>query len=552
MYLGGLEFSLVTDHKPLEVIYGKYSKPSARIERWVLHLQPYNFRVVYRSGRDNIADALSRLSQQQGPPPKCEAEEYVRFIAKQAVPQAISIQEIEKESDKDPDLEAIRQAVQSVDWSKCGDSIKVVKDEITTVGKVVLRGTRIIIPKALQQKTILAAHEGHRCIVKTKARLRAKVWFPLMDKMAEQLCRSCHECQLVSASPNPETVKRTVLPDGPWQYLAADLLGPLPTGDYLFVVVDYFSRFFEVRFVKATTSARIIDCLQDVFAVHGFPVALKTDNAPNFTSAEFEEYLRDCGIRHHTSIPLWPQSNGEVERQNRTLLKYLKIVHSQGQNIQTELHKFLLAYRTTPHSTTGMAPAEMLFRRKIRTKLPEVQITGSVEDTSDFDFEAVQVRDGEMKEKGKQYIDKKRSAESSGIKSGDKVLVKQQQRSKLDLPFHPSIHTVIKRDGHEVVVRSEEGKIYRRDIAHVKKYCEPPSTELEGDSVKSESQLDTSNEETIPGNKDERQQVSSRQSGEQSTGVAVTAEETSDVTSGGSNDITTRFGRLSRKPDISD
>jgi len=65
--------------------------------------------------------------------------------------------------------------------------------------------------------------------------------------------------------------------------------------------------------------------LEDIFAVHGLPISLKTDNAPNFVSAEFAEYLRDCGIHHPTSIPLWPQSNGEVERQNRTLLKYLRL-----------------------------------------------------------------------------------------------------------------------------------------------------------------------------------------------------------------------------------
>ena len=99
------------------------------------------------------------------------------------------------------------------------------------------------------------------------------------------------------------------------------------------------------------------------------------------------------------------------------------------------------------------------------------------EDTSDFDFEAARVRDAELKEKGKQYIDKKRSAEFSGIQSGDKVLVKQQQSNKLDLPFSPSIHTVIKRHGHEAFVQSEEGKI--RDIAHLKKYHdELPSTHL--------------------------------------------------------------------------
>ena len=59
VYVYGMKFVVETDHKPLEVIYGPRSRPCARIERWVLRLQSYDFSVVHRPGRENIADPLS-------------------------------------------------------------------------------------------------------------------------------------------------------------------------------------------------------------------------------------------------------------------------------------------------------------------------------------------------------------------------------------------------------------------------------------------------------------------------------------------------------------
>ena len=113
--------------------------------------------------------------------------------------------------------------------------------------------------------------------------------------------------------------------------------------------------------------------LERMFSVHGIPLSIKTDNAANLVSDQFEEFLKVNGVwLHSNTTPLWPQANGEVERQNRTLLKALKIGHAEGKNMKRELYRFLLAYNSTPHQTTGVAPAELLFGRKIRTKMPEL------------------------------------------------------------------------------------------------------------------------------------------------------------------------------------
>ena len=95
------------------------------------------------------------------------------------------------------------------------------------------------------------------------------------------------------------------------------------------MIIDYFSRYYEVDFLGSTTTERIIESLIPIFSRLGSPVTLKTDNAPQFISTEFKEFLQEHGVEHRTSIPLWPQSNGEVERQNRTLLKAIKISQLQ-------------------------------------------------------------------------------------------------------------------------------------------------------------------------------------------------------------------------------
>jgi len=149
-----------------------------------------------------------------------------------------------------------------------------------------------------------------------------------------------------------ESLKHTVFPSQPWQDLAADLMGPLPSGEYVFVVVDIYSRYFEVEILKSVTFSTIIGSLERIFCTHGLPQSLKTDNGPQFTSEEFGTSLKTNGIQQRTSTPFWPQANGEVERQNRSLLKILKIAQAEKKNLMVEMRKFLTAYRTTPHSST--------------------------------------------------------------------------------------------------------------------------------------------------------------------------------------------------------
>lgn len=468
MYVFGREFELETDHKPLEYIYSQKSKTSARVERWVLRLQAYHFKVVYRPGKTNIADALSRLNCGfQGN--DGEDYDFVHAVVENSVPCALTPAELEKASAEDMELNLIKECVQTGDWSQCNVPAYLhVKNELCTYGGLLLRGSRLVIPRELRPRVLELAHEGHQGIVKTKCRLRSKVWWPKMDADAEKLCRSCHGCQVVSEYAPPEPMARALPPSGPWEDCAADILGPLPSGESLLVVVDYFSRYFEVVILRSTSSTRLIEALKPIFARFGVPHTLKTDNGPQLVSEEFEAFLAENGIEHRTTTPLWPRANGEVERQNRTLMKSVQIAHIEGKDWRQELQTFLTAYRSTPQMTTGATPFYLMFGREMRSKLPDLRREAPITN------EEVRDRDWSRKLSQKEYVDAKRIAVASEVEVGDKVLLKNSKTNKLSPNYDPNPCEVIDRKGGEVTIRSTAGAEFKRNVSFVKKYQEKP------------------------------------------------------------------------------
>ncbi len=468
LYLYGLEeFTLVTDCKALEAIYSVKSKPSARIERWVLRLMPFKFKVHHVSSTQNIADCLSRLNKipalsHEGE----ETEEYIRAVAVIATPQAMNTREIERESAADHDLSVVRRCWRSGNWNNVPREYSLIRNEITLIGNLVMRGVRIIVPKKLRERVLQLAHEGHQGVVKTKDRLRAKVWWPGINNEVERFCRRCHGCQANTPSTTQPLVKSTMMPLKPWRDLALDLLGPLPKGEYLLVTVDYYSRWMEVDVLKNTNSEAVIKCVENHFTRHGLPKTLKTDNATNLVSKEMEVFLTEHGVEHKRVIPLWPRANGEVERQNRTLLKALRVAQTEGKDWKKELFKFLIAYRSTPHSTTGVSPAKLMFNREIRTKLPVFEDYEEEDET-----QMSEARDTDAQRKQRYSDNANKRAQDSHIEEGDKVLLKRDKENKLSSFYDPDPFKVLARKGDMLIV--ERGNIlYKRNVDHVKHFMQ--------------------------------------------------------------------------------
>ena len=449
--------------------FGRLSKPSARIERWVLRLQGYDYRVICRPGKAKKADALSRLNQCEPKDTSGEEFDFVKAVAEESLPVALTAKQVELASNSDLEIASLRHYILSGDWSQCRMTAYVCgKDELCVLDKLVLRGTRNVVLKALRGEVLRLAHEGHQGIVKMKARLRTKVWWPKIDSDAERVCKSCHGCQVVGEFQVPEPMKRVKAAYWTLARHRHRLDGSSSTGESLLVVVDYYSRFYEVAIMRPTAAKKMVVVLTQIFSRYGFPFTLKSDNGPQFCCEEFEKFLSDHGIEHLTSPPLWPQANGHVERQNRTLLKSLKVALTEGKNWREELQKFLLAYRTTPQTSTGVTPAFLMFGRKLKTKLPELRCAGNLLD------EGVRDRDWNHKLIHKKHADNKRGAAESPIAPWDQVLLKNTKTSgKLEANFESEPYTVQTKEGSEVTVRSKEDVEYRRNSALVKRYNPP-------------------------------------------------------------------------------
>lgn len=248
MYLTGKDsFELVSDHKPLEVIFGPDSKLCARIERWVLRLQSYNFKIVYSPGKKNIADPLSRLCSGDQSPRPFDDENYLNLVIEHSRPTAITLSELKQACEKDSELELVKNGVNHSSWDQSVSNYKIFEHELCFQENLLLRGNKIVIPSSIRSKVLAAAHEGHPGIVSMKIRLRSKVWWPKIDKDAKHYVRACKGCTLVSTPNPPNPMRRRELPAKPWIDVAIDYLGPLPSGHYLLVIVDYFSRYKEVK-----------------------------------------------------------------------------------------------------------------------------------------------------------------------------------------------------------------------------------------------------------------------------------------------------------------
>eukprot|EP00112_Aurelia_sp_Birch-Aquarium-sp1_P003296 Seg1367.3 transcript_id=Seg1367.3/GoldUCD/mRNA.D3Y31 product="putative protein K02A2.6" protein_id=Seg1367.3/GoldUCD/D3Y31 len=412
-------------------------------------------------------------------------EEYINFIGSSAIPVAMDIGEIRNATRSDPTSQQLIEIIQTNNWNilahpeKLDPAIDIeelhrfrkVRDEISisSDADLILRGTRVIVPKLLRKRAIDLGHEGHQGLVKTKKLIREKVWFPQIHSLVESCIKECLACQSVGQPNKPAPFETVEIPQHAWDTVYMDFLGPFPNGDFLLVVIDGRTRSLEVDIVRSTAAKPTISCLERVFATHGLPNKAISDNGAPFTSYNVRNFMAENKISHHRITPLWPQGNAEAENFMKPLKKFTQAVYVENKSWRSELYKFLLNYLATPHSSTKIAPAAALFGRTIRNKLPGLSQT--VENMDEIN-KKIDEEDQTAKQNWKLYADRRRVTKQTTFEIGSQVLVMQPKIKKLTPQFNPNQYKVTAIKGTMITAVRPNHSI-TRSFSHFKLYTGP-------------------------------------------------------------------------------
>ena len=378
-YLYGRKFTLVTDHKPLLAILGpKSSIPTlaaARMQRWALVLSAYDYEIVFKRSEDHAnCDALSRLPHKTS---EVACESPIYSVSSFDTDFPILAKDVARETQHDPTLSKVLHFVMTGWPEECDETLRPYHNrrlELSCEQHCILWGSRVVIPPSLRPKMLRELHWEHPGICGMKAIARTCVWWPKMDEEIEGVVKTCTACQSTRSTPPTAPLIPWKWPTKPFQRIHVDFCQK--DSDFFLVVVDSHSKWIEVKHMTSTTCEKTIDELRLIFAAHGLPEELVSDNGPQFVSHMFSEFMMKNGIKHTLVPPYHPPSNGAAERSVRVLKEALVkqvIEGTKGRSIKHRLANFLLRYRTTPHTTTGVSPSELMVKRKLRTRLSLVK-----------------------------------------------------------------------------------------------------------------------------------------------------------------------------------
>ena len=454
-YTYGKTVDVESDHKPLEAITQKalcHAPP--RLQRMLLRLQKYNFILRYKPGKDlNIADTLSRAYI-----PDCGSDQMeeeltcaINLVINNIPATDKRMQEIRDGTKNDKSLRILKRMILN-GWPDIQSQIPQevrpywnFRDELSEADEVLLKGERLIIPSCLQQDILQRIHMGHMGITKCTQRAREVVFWPGMNKEITEMVEKCDACQNYQYSNQKEPMVQGQIPEGPWYMVATDLFQWDGADDLL--IVDYYSRFIEFCRLPNTSSSMVIIHTKSIFARHGIPKSVRSDNGPQFSAMEYSKFAEEWGFAHVTSSPYHPQSNGLAEK----LVQIIKRMLNKSKRDRQDSYLSLLELRNTRVGDIGF-PAQLLMGRRLHTSLP---VKATQLEPRTINPDSVKSHLQQEQQKRKLYYDE-----------GSKPLIPLKKCANAWMQVQGELDTAEAPASYHV--KSASGKVYRGNRKHLR------------------------------------------------------------------------------------
>ena len=425
-YLLGRQFTLRTDHSALKWLQ-TLKEPEGQLARWLEQLQEYEFEIIHRPGKQHSnADALSRR-----PPcsqcnrddcaqsnPECTTgktqQQSLKMNALQEEDTSAVITAESRSTNTSCDEESDDMRVAQLSDDVLGSILRLKEinqqpEEATLAGMshearqlhqqwaqlIVQDGVlyrkvenqdghdfhlQLVVPRSRKESILQEAHggslSGHLGGNKTFKRIKERFYWPGYSHDTREWCRTCPNC---AARKNPPQQRKGPLQNMragyPMQTVATDIMGPFPCSKrgnkYILVASDYFTRWVEAYAIPNQEAITVAKTLTDnMFCRFSLPSQLHSDMGAQFESELIKELCKTLQIRKTHTTPYHPQSDGLVERINRTIISMLAtVVNDFGGEWEDHLPRVCFAYNTSQQESTGFTPFYLMFGRQARIPL---------------------------------------------------------------------------------------------------------------------------------------------------------------------------------------
>lgn len=532
-YLYGRKFKIITDHKPLTWLFS-LKEPNSKLVRWRLKLEEYDYEISYKKGKQNTnADALSRIEI------NINESTDTNFDSNETVSTVHSAQEnlndgiyISERSINEFSNQIILEASENImkpqntlkilygkkkrhtfKFSKIDTEkivINIFKDYIrpniltgiltddqtfkvvqSVYSNYFCNGrTKVIrcmyqlqdIFETDKQEQIIREYHNksnHRGINETIEHLKRTYYFPDMKNLISRVNNNCTICAELKYERRREPFKLQIseTPKKPLEIVHIDIYSVHK--EYCLTILDKFSKFACVYIICSRTSSEIIKSLKHFIAHHGIPKKIVSDNATEFLSTLFQDFLKMYDIEYHTTCAKNSTGNSPVERFHSTLTEIVRIIFNINKNkpFSEIIDEAVITYNNTIHSTTKLSPFELLTGHYNRST--PFSFCNNVETEQDYlrehreNYEKLaQICYKRSLEYKQKIIGKRNKTRKSPVnfKKGIDIYEDENRRNKLAPRFMK--HRVIKNN--KITILTNKRKVHKQKIKNTRKFTGSP------------------------------------------------------------------------------